>query len=242
MRYNGVDVLTVHPAISIAKEIPPGIAERELRTFAVRDGERLVGADVQPAEYKAKINIAAKSRAEAWQVRSLLAAWATSAGDSVAQLIPTHWPQVAYDAICTEVEAPEFVFSHGVVELTFALPCPYAYELTPTTASGTTSLQMMVGGSAPARPVITFTPSAQIDGLNLILDGAVFLSVGGTIASGTAVELDTGAWSLLISGNHAENRIIYTESGKWPDFGPGTHTLTANRTGTIKARWHNRWR
>lgn len=242
MRYNGVDVLTVHPAISIAKEIPPGIAERELRTFAVRDGERLVGTNVQPDEYKAKINIAAKSRAEAWQVRSLLAAWATSAGDSVAQLIPTHWPQVAYDAICTKVEAPEFVFSHGVVEMTFALPCPYAYELTPTTASGTTSLQMVVGGSAPARPAITFTPTADITDFTLALDGAIFLAVKGSVTSGTAVELDTAAWSLLIGGSHAEDRIIYTESGKRPDFGPGAHTLTANRTGTIKARWHNRWR
>lgn len=242
MRYNGVDLLTVHPAISIAKEIPPGMAPRELRTFAARDGERLAGADVQQAEYTARINIAGKTRAEAWQVRSLLAAWATSAGDSTAQLVPTHWPAVAYDAICVSMDDAEFTFGFGTLELKFALPCPYAYDLIPTTAAGSTSAAVQIDGSAPARPVITFTPTVAVEGLSLSLDGKTFLTIGGEIAAGTEVQVDTGTGALLIGGNHAEKRISYTKSTMMPDFSPGAHTLAANKAGAIKARWHNRWR
>lgn len=242
MHYNGVEVRTVHQSISIAKEIPPGMAERELRTFAVKDGERLVGADVQQAEYIAKINIAGKSRAEAWQVRSLLAAWATSAGDKVTQLIPTHWPQVAYDAICTKISAPEFVFSHGTVEVTFACPCPYAYSLTASTATGAKTASVTIGGSAPARPVITYTPGITANGLTLALDDVVFLTIQGEVAANTAIQFDTGTGALLIAGAHAESRINYTESTMRPDFSPGAHTLEASKSGSLQVRWNNRWR
>ena len=76
MRFCGVDLCGVHPALSIEKEYPPGMPDRDVYTIAGRDGETAVGYAVVQGEYKVNVNIAARRREEGWRIRGLLAAWA----------------------------------------------------------------------------------------------------------------------------------------------------------------------
>lgn len=241
MQFNGVELLHVHPSISINKEIPPGAPARELRTIANKRGEILAGVDLTQDEYVVRVNIAGKTRREAWQVRALLAAWATSSGEHTAPLVPTHWPQVAYNAVLKSIEPAEFVFGHGTVEVVFALLDPVPYEQIPSTARGTTTATMDIGGAGEAQPEISFVPASTVEGLRLTLDGKTFFTIKASLPAGVAVSIDTAEGALLIDGKHAEARIDYTATNWHPGFTPGVHSLEASTAGTIQARWHNRW-
>ena len=115
MRFCGVDLRSVHPALSIEKEYPPGMPDRDVYTIAGTDGETVVGYAVTQGEYKVNVNIAARRREDGWRIRALLAAWAAASGRSTGELEPTHWPGVAYDAIVKSIGAPEFVFGFAKV-------------------------------------------------------------------------------------------------------------------------------
>ena len=62
MRFCGVDLRSVHPALSIEKEYPPGMPDRDVYTIAGTDGETVVGYAVTQGEYKVNVNIAARRR------------------------------------------------------------------------------------------------------------------------------------------------------------------------------------
>lgn len=241
MIFNGVDLLSIHPKISINKEIPPGMPEREARTIATVDGARMAGVDVLQSEYIVRVNIAAKNKTMAWEARAVLAAWATSSGDKLAALEPTHWPNVAYDAIALNIEPPEFVFGFATVEVSFIVPEPVAHDIMQSAAKGTTQTVMDIGGTMVTRPVITCKPAAATTGLQLLLDGKPFMAIKGEIAAGTPVQVDMGTGALLIGGVHAEKQIIYTDSNWRPGFAPGRHVLSSSATGDVEARWYNRW-
>lgn len=86
MRFCGVDLCGVHPALSIEKEYPPGMPDRDVYTIAGRDGEIAVGYAVVQGEYKVNVNIAARRREEGWRIRGLLAAWAMASGQDTGRL------------------------------------------------------------------------------------------------------------------------------------------------------------
>lgn len=241
MRFNGVDIKSVHKAISINKEIPPGMPARDLRTVLSARGEILTDVEHKQAEYTIKVNIAGRDKLMAWDVRKLLAAWATSSGNKTAILEPTHWPGIAYDAIAKTIEPPEFVFGFATLKVTFALLEPVAYELIPSIAKGNRETTMHIGGSWRTEPQIIFTASAAADGMTLKLDGNRFLKIKGSIAAGDVITADTKEGGLTINGKHAESRIDYTGTEWRPGFDPGIHKLTASAAGTVEARWSNRW-
>ena len=47
MRFNGVDIRDVHRAVSVEKEIPPGMPEMTIETAQGWDGETFVGRAVR---------------------------------------------------------------------------------------------------------------------------------------------------------------------------------------------------
>lgn len=241
MIYNGVDLMSVHPRISIAKEIPPGMAPRTVRTIPTQYGEILAGVDIEQDEYIVRVNIGARRRAEAWEARAALAAWATSAGGNAAQLVPTHWPQVAYDAVASRIDPPEFRFGFGTVDVTFVLPTPTAYELRTKRAAGDGYVLIDVGGSADAEPSITVTAAADSDGMLLTLDNETFWQISGQISTGDVIEISMQQGSLIINGEHAEQRIVYTATRWRPGFSPGRHAIVSSVAGRVEATWHNRW-
>lgn len=241
MRYNGIDPRTLHSAIGIAKEIPPGISGREVVTVRGNAAEHYAGIEKQRSEYRVKVNIAAKSPEEAWRVRALLARWAAGNGRP-APLEPGKWTGMAYDAVVKSVGAPEFVRGFATVEIVFVLPDGAAYEIRISRASGTGgNTHMFVDGSETARPVISQKMNGASDRLTWSLNGAPLLMLNRTVNSGSTVEMDLQNSSLTIDGVHAEEDADWTATEWQPAFMPGKHTISSSNSGEMQVRWHNRW-
>ena len=58
MRFNGVDIRDVHRAVSVEKEIPPGMPEMTIETAQGWDGETFVGRTMGRGSYVVRVNIA----------------------------------------------------------------------------------------------------------------------------------------------------------------------------------------
>lgn len=241
MRYNGVDITTIHRAISIAKEIPPGMPDRENDMIQGRGGEWLAGVRMQNSQYVVRVNVAARTREEAWEARAQLAAWAMSSGENTAMLEPTLWPGKAYDAIVSAIEPPEFKPRFAVIKVTFDIPRAVAYNVIESRSSGVGSISMVIDGTAYARPVIRQTLEKAASVLTWELDGNTFLTLRGTISAGSVVEADLRNGSVTIDGVHREDTVDYTETEWQPGFLPGRHAVTSSDSGEMEARWHNEW-
>lgn len=241
MRYNGVDVCTCYRGISVNKEIPPGMPARDVETAGGWDGEILTGVELKQGRYLLRVNIATRSKAEAWRARAALAAWASSDGGVLCPIEPTHWPGRAYDGIVSSITDPEFVFGFATVDVTFVVPRPVAYEIIPTTASGAGQVEMVVRGSMPCGPTITQTISTARTGLYWTLDGERLLTITGALAAGDVVTANLREGLLTVNGQHAEERINVMETGWAASFAPGLHTITSQDKGQMEARWHAEW-
>lgn len=241
MRFNGVDPRTVHPALSVNKEIYPGMARREVITVRGNSGETLAGYQEERAEAVIRMNIGAKTRAEAYAARAALAGWAASSGENTAPLEPTYWTGKAYDAILAEIGEPEFTRGFATVDVTFILPRPYAREMNASSAIGGGTLTAQVGGSARARPTIRQTLSEAANELTWSTDGAPFLKLTGSLSAGAVIEADFANGSLTVDGVHSEALIDYTATTWRPAFTPGRHTIASTDGGQMEARWHNEW-
>ena len=241
MRFNGVDIREVHRGVSVEKEIPPGMPTRTVETYSGWDGETLAGVTMSRGTYTVRANIAYRRPEDGWQVRALLAAWAMSSGNSTAELEPSHWPGMAYDAVAEKISAPEFFKGFARVEISFALPRPVAHETALSIASGNGSTSMLVGGSLPCRPILRQTIADSASGIVWSLDGVAFFTVNGAFGAGQVVEADLAKAFLTVDGAHAESRINLTATNWRPGFAPGPHTLTSSNAGTLEARWQNEW-
>lgn len=243
MRFNGVDPCTLHRGISIAREILPGMAPRAVETVRGAGAETLAGVEDGRGEYRLILNVAGKSKDEAYEIRALIAKWARSSGETCARVEPTHWHGMAYDGIVEKISDPEFVFGFGTIEVLFLLPDARAYEVAASSAYGSTgSMRMMISGSDAPAPVITQTIKEETEQMVWQLDGAVFFVVSqGQLLTGQIVEADFGTGSMTVDGVHAEHLIDYTQSRWKPGFAPGIHRITSSDSGTMSARWHNRW-
>lgn len=241
MRFNGVDIREVHRGVSVEKEIPPGMPTRTVETYSGWDGETLAGVTMSRGTYTVRANIACRRPEDGWQVRALLAAWAMSSGNGTAELEPSYWPGMAYDAVAEKISAPEFFKGFARVEISFVLPRPIAHETALSIASGSGSASMMVGGSLPCRPILRQTVMGSANELAWSMDGSTFFTINGTFNDGQVVEADMARASLTVDGAHAESRINLTATNWRPGFTPGPHTLTSSNAGTLEARWQNEW-
>lgn len=255
MTFNGVDPCSLHSGISIAKEIPPGTIASTLETLSGASGEIIVGRTVKQAEYTVKINIAGKYRAQAWQIRKLIAAWACAMDVQTHQLVPTHWPTVAYDAVLKEISEPEFTFGFGVIDVVFAIPRPIARELMITNglgASGATSINVTIEGSSYARPTLRITLAENldtgIDGMSVSVDGVQYFGLTGALYAGNVVEITLDVPGVAIDDGEdtvaANERIDYTVTDFErfaKAFSPGTHKVSCPEAKLITMRWRCEW-
>lgn len=241
MRYNGVELREVHPALSVAKEVPPGMPAVTNNMVEGTDGETLMSVSMARGEYVVYVNIAGKTRQEAWEARSRLAAWAMSSGGKVAALEPTWWPGRAYDAIIKEIEPPEFKIGfRGKIKVSFELPRPVAYDMILSRCSGTGKLSMVVGGTHTCRPVIRQTMLR--DGVPVwSLGDQVIFALSDALSKGDVVEADYGTCSVTVNGVHAEDRVDYIRTDWQPGFAPGFRTVTSTDDGAMETEWHNEW-
>lgn len=241
MRFNGRDIKDIHKGIVLEKEIPPGMPGRSIETARGWNGETFSGAVMERGVYTVRVSLFCRTAEEGWRLRALLAEWATSSGNATAELEPTHWPGMAYDAIVSDISEPDFFKGTASVTVTFALPRPVAHEVTVSRAEGSGSARMLVGGSMPCRPTIRQTLSADREGLVYVLDGKPFLTLTGDFSAGQVVEADTARASLTIDGVHAESRVSLKGTVWRPGFAKGAHTVTSSDAGRLEVRWNNEW-
>lgn len=243
MIYNGVNLLSAHPRLSIEKEIPPGGAAWSVTSLPSVGGERFAGVSMGQDEYRVNVNVACRNKQDAWQARTAIAAWACSSNEP-APLIPTHWPQVHYMAVCKEISPPEFVFGFGVITVSFALLRPVAMENHATVASGSGSVGLSITGSEAARPIIRQTLGAAASSVALSLDGVQFFRLAPATAykRATVLEIDFLNRTATVNGVHAETDIDYPASRWVPGFKPGYHTITSTDAGELRAEWRNEWK
>ena len=241
MRFNGVDLRSVHRALSIEKEIPPGTAGRKTETIEGADGEIVTEERLTQGEYLVKVNIVGKTREEGWAVRELLAGWANLRGLGTAELIPTHRPQRCYDARLKSISEPEFFHGGAKVQVRFLLPRPVARDIEQSTASGAGKMIMQIRGTYVCRPALSQTLSAAQDGLVWMMDGIPILTLDGRFEAGQRVVMDTRNESITVDGVHAESRINVLKTRWQPGWWPGRHEILSTDGGAFEARWNNEW-
>lgn len=241
MRFNGVELCSVHRALSIEKEIPPGTAGRKTETIEAADGEIVTEERLTQGEYLVRVNIVGKSRAEGWAVRELLAEWASLRGLNNAPLIPTHRTNRYYEARLKSISDPEFVFGGAKVEVRFTVPRPVSLDVGESRSGGAGTIRAAIRGSYACRPVITQTIRETRDGLTWTMDGASILKMTGTLEAGQRVVMDTAHGSLTVDGAHAESRIDVLGTRWRPGYWPGTHEIASDDGGAMEMRWHNEW-
>lgn len=241
MKFNGIDPTTVHPAIRVSKEIPPGMATRSNRTLAAADGEIMTGREISAGRYTVRINIAARTPAEAWEAREKLAAWAASSGEGTGRLEPTHRPGRVYEAAVETIDDPEFIRGFATVDVVFFLPRPITSSLATSYAQGGGELLAWIGGSYPARPAIRQTLAQDCERVTWTMDGKALLEAEGAFAVGTVIEMDTAKEKVTIGGTVAMTAINPQRTYWRPGFTPGTHAIASTDGGTMEMRWHDEW-
>lgn len=241
MKFNGVDPCSLHRAISIEKEIPPGTARMRIETLDGSGGPVISDERMEPGEYLVRVNIFGGTQKTGWEVRELLAGWAFTKGLETAVLIPTHAPDRCYDAKLMSISEPEFVHGGAKVEVRFLLPRPVMRSVHSSAATGAGGASVRIGGTYECRPCLSQRLSAAQDGLVWVIDGMPILTIKGALSAGQVVEMDTKNESLTIDGEHAEHRIDISGT-KWrPGYWPGKHAITSTDGGLFEMRWHNEW-
>lgn len=254
MKFNGIDPCSLHKGISIAKEIPPGTVTSQLETVSGSTGEVVVGRTIKQGEYIVRVNIAGKYRAQAWEIRKLLAGWARGTDQATCELIPTHWPTVHYDAILKEISPPEFVFGFAVIDVVFAVPRPIAVDNMYQNAIGSEAgiVKPVIGGTSYARPtIIAF--GRGVANLRLSVGTKVYFGLTGTLTSNERVKITTNPPSVQILSSVGDNagewidandRIDYTRTDFQrlaEAFAPGERTVMCYQASQINVEWRDEW-
>lgn len=254
MKYNGIDPTKLHHGISIAKEIPPGAPTSQLETLSGSTGEIIAGRTIKSEEYTVRINIAAKSRQEAWNIRSILAEWACPMDEVTHPLNPTHWPRRAYDAIFKEISPPEFTFGFATIDVTFTIPRPIAYDAATRTASKAdadgsgVTLSVNVMGSSYIRPALRMTAKAG-NRMEVGAESKILFAVNYDFAAGDVVEVQMdppAVWITHAGGEKtaADQHVDYTVT----DLNafcrvlmPGMRKITSGQASRITATWRDEY-
>lgn len=241
MKFNGIDPTTVHPAIRISKEIPPGTATITNRTLTATDGEILTGREISAGRYTVRVNIAARTPAEAWEAREKLAAWAAGSGEGTGELEPTHRPGRVYDAVLESIDDPEFTRGFATLDVVFFVPRPIVHNRMTSYAQGGGELLARIDGSHPARPVIRQTLVQDCERLTWTMDGKDLLEIEGAFIAGTIIEMDTAKEKLTIDGVAAMTAINPQRTRWRPGFRPGAHAIASTDGGAMEMRWREEW-
>ena len=240
MRFNGKDLGEIHRAVSRSREFPPGMPAREITISETGNGGIVANVVTKPDEYVVRVNIAAKNYEEAEEAREAIAAWALSSGKQTGMLEPKWAKGKAYDAIAKSISRAEKRFT--TVDVTFTLPEPtmYTIEESVQQAEGMT-LTANVGGTAPTEPVLEISPAEDCEDLYIVVNGEMYCVLKGAFTAHHIITIDTKTGEIMLDYQHIEERIAYAWCSMETEFVPGENVIGINTTGTIKARWHDRW-
>ena len=239
MKFNGVDPTTVHSAISISKEIPPGGPAREIATIDMAGGEIVANVTTIQDEYIVRVNTAARTYDEAMEAREKLAAWAMSSGKYEAELEPTHMPGKAYRAILKRIGRIENRF--GTVDVVFMLPTPVLHSQKTNTVSGEQSVTLENKGTAPAVFEFEQTLSEAAEQLTYSMQYVPFLMLTGSFAAGEKISVNMEKGHVNVNGVQSDERIDFVESDLDKELLQGWQIVSSSAAGAMTVRWVEQW-
>ena len=255
MKFNGIDPRTLAPGISIAKEIPPGAPASSLEVIEGAEGDIVAGRTIHQAEYTVRINVGSRTRQGAWEIREKIAAWARATDTVTHELIPTHRPTRAYDAIFKAISDAEFVFGFGVIEVIFAVPRPITHALVEEYESATqqedeegTTLVLDVAGTSYIRPTLQLT-AMECERLEVKADGKLILGLDMPLMEDDVITVQTDPPALWVTTQEAEMQpaeasIDYTVTDLHQlakTLQPGLHMLKSQQAKRITATWRDEY-
>ena len=254
MTYNGIDPRELHPCISIAKEIPPGAPGSQLEYIRGGNGEIIGGRTMKASEYRVTINISAKTREAAREIRAMIAAWACPMDTQTHQLCPTHWPAMAYDAVLKEITQPEFSFGFATVDVIFSIPRPIAYSTILRRASassedgGGVNMHLSILGTSYARPELAITAKDAVR-VEVLAEGKMLFAIGKGFAAGDVIRMRTDVPGVTISRasgttERGEQMLDYA-STDLDAFAramkPGRRSISCAQASSITATWRDEY-
>ena len=254
MKYNGIDPTKLHYGISIAKEIPPGTMDSQLETLRGSSGEIVAGRTPKSSEYIVRVNICGVTRDQAWDIRALLATWACPMDEVTHELIPSHWPRRAYDAIFKEISPPEFVFGKSVVDVIFTLPRAVAHDLAERRASKAETdgagvrMGVNVLGTAYIRPTVTIKTKA-VQRVEISVGDKVCFAINYDFAEEDVLQVRTDLSAVKIghAGGELEPADQYVDyiatdlEDMCRHLAPGLRTIQSTQAKEIEAVWRDEY-
>lgn len=240
MKFNGVDPNTLHKALGRSAEAVPGYPALDIETIDTAAGGLLAHISIVQDTYVLRMNIAGETLEEAMEARLALAKWAGSSHKQLAELEPTYMPGKAYSAIVKSISRVEKKFT--TVDVTFLIPRPILHDVEERTAGASgNDVAVQIGGSASTQVIISVQLTQAAEELTISADGYPLFALGGGFSAGQTVEVNMRTGAVLVDGQHAESRMIYTDMDPDVELLPGTHHITTSKAGNITVRWHDEW-
>lgn len=236
--FDGVDYSDILEVASVEMPAIPA-STPDLRYATGRDGAYLAGNQLNPLTVKVTARLATSSI----DAREIQRAWAIAAASMrTDEPRPLCLTEGIYRMAILVDETPlKFRTYSATGELTFLCPDPVAYgeERTVTVPSGS-SATFTVGGTYPARPVITANAVRDSGALvwGVRLDGGDFVHVPTGAASAKPVEVDCERRTCKVDALPA----MVTLDSDWLTLAPGEHTLAMDKgTGAATVTFRERW-
>lgn len=235
--FNGVDLEQVFEVASVEVQATPTVSVEERPLSG--DGAALVGRRLEPLDIAVTVRIATDSI----DPRDIQETFAVAvAGLHTEEPQPLYLTTDRYRMAILSGETPlEFATYSAQCTLTFRCLDPVAYgDLRTLTVPSGGSLSFEVGGTYPAKPVVTASAVRSSSSLvwGLLLDNADYLRVETGSPSARQVVADCENRILTVAGSVT----LPTLTSDWLSFEPGSHVLRNDQgTGAAAIEFRERW-
>lgn len=251
MRYNNIDPCELYPGITIAREIPLATVPTEIRSIEGKASGSIIDREMQTGDYIVYLNIVGKNPEEVERMKHIVTAWARPMSIVPCEIVPTHWPQVAYDAVASSVTAQQKSWKHWIVCIVFRIFRGIAYDRIPTTAitDGAGELKINIGGTSYARPDFRLTAASASESITLYVDEQPYFRLVTPLGAGDIVSIGKNEQIGLYDASEdttmdSADKVDFVLSdlyAMWEALMPGPHVIRAEPAASIEMEWRNEW-
>lgn len=240
MKFNDVDVNTIHPRVSYGKEYLPGMPAREITTIDTATAELAANVTAAQDEYIVRLNIAAATYGEAEEAREAIAAWASASKKKTAKLEPHHAGGKYYDAIVKRIGRFEQRF--GTLDVVFMLQDALLKKKTQSYVTGENGVDVHMDGTADRPFEVEITLSEAAEGLSFAKSYETFMTLTGSFAAGDVVRVNTETGNVIINRIYSNEQIDFMNSNPDAELEAGIYEpITCSAAGSMTVRWTDAW-
>lgn len=241
LRYNGVDLATIHKAVSLSSAGPGGWS-RDIRRIETGQGGLVAYARDEGATYHAVVNISARTVDEGKEALQAVRSWARGTG-GMGEIDPHGEDGYAYDGMLLSVEEPDWQHGFGTVRVEWLLDSPHrrSVQESRATTAAATELCFRVSGTAAAYATFEVSPVTDQATLTVQLDGRPLVLRNQKTTGGRVLVIDTQHEKLTIGTTDVTAQTDWSQTSYDHPLERGEHVLTCSAEARLTARWHDRW-